>query len=123
MKLITILCVLFLTACSDKECCVFPDTTCYSFDVRSCSTDLFANAVTEDASIGDREQKMIEWLTTENIEVTEIKLVVGFHEAVCEACDICPMGDRYFIGLFEEISLSKAEKLRLLSFQVEEDCF
>jgi len=114
---------LFLISCNDdKECCVLPDTECFSFDVRQCQSDEFAEQVPENESIEMRENLMLSFLSEKGFAVQQVKLVENFHLAVCEACDICPMGARYFINVnVQSNNLTLGEELRLLSFE-SDDC-
>ncbi|MBT8231907.1 MAG: hypothetical protein KJN84_04735, partial [Bacteroidia bacterium] len=95
---------------------------CYSFDIRQCQTDSFADTVLETSSFTSREANMKRWLDDNGFEVVELKLVLNFHEFVCEACDTCPQGDRYFIKIVDDGNVEElAEDLRLLSFS-NDDC-
>jgi len=89
---------------------------CYSFDVRQCGTDLYASEVLESGSIEEREEMMMSWLEDQGASVVSLKLHKDFHESVCEACDICPQGDRYFVS-FSENGIADGDKLRLLNYE------
>ena len=122
MKFLMLLVSMLMLSCSDNDCCVNIETGCYSFDIRQCQTDGFADAVDIGGSVEARERTMKTWLESQNFEVVDIKLTEGFHEAVCEACDVCPQGDRYFVKIVEiDTVLGLAEELRLLSFE-KTDC-
>ena len=109
--------VMSFISCEEKDCC--DNFECYSFDIRQCRTDVFASDVDESETRVNRESQMKTWLEGEGIEVGEVSLVVGFHEAVCEACDLCPQGDRYFISLNVDSSINDfAQENRLLSFEL-----
>ena len=108
-------------ACESKECCDFPPTTCYSFDVRQCQTDLFADAVSEDGTDTDKSKQMNDWLGEKGVNVHNIRVVEDFHTNVCEACDICPVGPRYYIAVYDDVDSSQLNALRLLNLQVA-DC-
>lgn len=88
--------------------------SCAGFDIRQCQTDKFASQIPETGSKKEREEKMLNWLQTNGVKVAEVSLKLDFHEGVCEACDLCPTHDRYFIrieGVIPDIS-----SLRLLNF-------
>ena len=115
MKLLAL--VLFLglgfSSCDKED----ENLTCISFDIRSCQTDQFAEAVPESDSVSDRESKMKDWLESKGYNVKQIRLHVGFHEAVCEACHVCPQGDRYFVEKEDSDEEINPETLELLSFE------
>lgn len=119
MKILsTFIFALLLLSCSKTD---DEDLKCYSFDIRQCRTDLFADFVSENESLETRESQMKAWLESENYEVKSIKLVEGFHQAVCEACDICPQEDRYFIQIDLEKTDANPDELRLFNY-TEEPC-
>lgn len=72
---------------------------CYSFDIRQCQMDEFATEILLSEPKVTRESKMKDWLQSKGIVVHKIKLQIGYHEMVCQACDICPEQDRYFVQL------------------------
>jgi hypothetical protein len=88
---------------------------CYEFDQRQCAGDDWSDVVPINDSKVQRQQKMKAFLLDQGIEVQEVSLVENFHEAVCEACFICPEEDRFFVR-FNEDDLSKLEELDLLNF-------
>ncbi len=90
---------------------------CYSFDIRQCQTDLFASAVDVGGEKSARETEMKKWLEGKNIAVSSIELTLNFHEGVCEACDMCPTHDRYFITSSSIISEALSSDLRLLNLE------
>ena len=107
-------------ACDCKEdCSILADAYCFSFDIRQCQTDIFASLIPESDSKKNREQKMSEWLESLNFEVDDVLLELNFHEAVCEACNVCPQGDRYFIQLNKTNNL---DNLNLLNLTTEDCC-
>ncbi len=108
---------LFFIACGKND----DDLLCFSFDIRQCQTDLFANEISENDEIGLRESKMHAWLKSNDIDVENVKLVINFHDAVCEACDVCPQGDRYYIKYNSNGNSSFSDSLKLLNFS-EENC-
>ncbi len=64
---------------------------------------------------------MKDYLVEKGISVTEVTVVKNFHDAVCEACFICPNGDRFFVKLENGQDSLKLEDLDLLSLE-ETDC-
>ncbi|MBT8191455.1 MAG: hypothetical protein KJO29_13575 [Bacteroidia bacterium] len=100
MKVVVIIFTLLLSFSCNKDCPQLIDSTCYSFDIRQCQTDSFSDAVPETDTRSDREIKMKAWLESKNIFLEKIRLEISFHDAVCEACHVCPQGDRYFIQEF-----------------------
>lgn len=114
---IVLLSVLSLASCEKDD----ENTLCYSFDVRQCHTDLFSSDVPESDTKQLREQKMKNWLEDQSYKIKDISLVISFHEAVCEACHVCPQGDRYFIKIADGDDIPDAEDLQLLNFETA-DC-
>lgn len=98
-------------ACDDGD-----TTYSYSFDVRSCNGDLFSETVSEEGSTEEREVQMKAWLSTQEIEATEVELRLDFLQGVCEACVICPTGDRYFITTSAEVSGKQVGILNFLNW-------
>ncbi|NNL93540.1 MAG: hypothetical protein HKO66_14965, partial [Saprospiraceae bacterium] len=90
MKIYLFILSMILISCEENDCCVNIDTQCYSFDIRQCQTDGFANSVLETSSFTSREAIMKRWLDVNGFVVVELKLELNFHEFVCEACDSCP---------------------------------
>ena len=130
MKFIYVfLLTVFMFSCKEDPCCIQIDFDCYSFDIRQCQTDEFADEIAESESQSLRESLMKSWLTDNGFAVEKVKLEEGFHENVCEACDICPQGDRYYMQVTHDsnintggdVNVNLAETLRLLSFEVA-DC-
>jgi len=113
LMIIVALTGLAFVSCDKEEL----ESLCYSFDIRQCQSDGFASDVPESDPVDQRESKMKVWLEDSGYEVEEIKLLVNFHDAVCEACDICPQGDRYFIRVKDSEDNPDAEELRLLNFE------
>lgn len=110
--------LLGLTSCHKND----NEQVCYSFDIRQCQTDLFAQDVPESDSKQLRESRMKQWLEEQGVStIRKITLDLGFHDVVCEACDICPQGDRYYIQLDEDSPAPDAAALRLLNFE-EKNC-
>lgn len=115
MKLLaSILLVMFislsLTSCGDSD-------SSYSFDVRSCNGDLFSEIVSEDANKEEREELMRVWLTEQEIQVVDLDLKLDFLQAVCEACVICPTGDRYFITTNTKVTEDQITALNFLNWE------
>lgn len=102
-----------------KGCCLFDElddseSVCFEFDQRQCAMDDWAELVPLSDSKSERESKMTAYLLLQDIKVKEIDLVINFHEAVCEACGVCPEADRFFIKIPVE-DLEKIEALDLLN--------
>lgn len=117
MKYLAFLSILLFTACESKECCSFPDELNYSFDIRSCQTDLFSEAVDENGDLETRQSTMISWLEDNDVNVLTLELKLQHLENVCEACNICPTGDRYFFTSYDDLSEPKIESLKLLNLE------
>jgi len=120
MKLLPLLSIVFVALLSSCTCSDDTDGQCLSFDVRQCSTDMFAEVVDESGTQSVRELQLQAYLESKGISVNSVTLVEDFHDGVCEACDVCPTGDRYYINIAEE-DASKLDDLRLLNLE-ETDC-
>ncbi len=102
MKKILLFAGMMLSLYIINGCCLFDnfdneDVICFEFDQRQCGTDEWAELVPITDTKSQREVKMIAYLLSKEIVVQEINLVINFHEAVCEACDVCPEADRFFV--------------------------
>ena len=93
---------------------------CYFFDRRQCDGDEWSQLVPIGDSELDQEEKMEKFLESKDIEVIQVNLVTNFHEFVCEACFVCPTGDRFFIEVAEGQE-NQLKALELLSFEAD-DC-
>ena len=85
--------IFFLASCSDEDTQEF----CFSFDERQCQTDLWAAGIHSDASIQDKMDKIESYFLVEGILIKDISVDSTYHQAVCEACHVCPLGPRFFI--------------------------
>lgn len=108
--------VLHICGCRSNQVTQQADLLCFSFDVRQCQTDIFVDTVSESADKSDRETKMLNWLSSLQIDVSAVSLSLDYHEGVCDACDMCPTGDRYFVT-YQGV-LPKMDGLRLLNFEM-----
>lgn len=106
---------LFNACHSACGCDVDPDRVCYAFDIRQCDTDVFSEDVSIAGSREAREDDLASWLEAQGIDVISVDLVIGFHQVVCEACDVCPQGDRYFIEIMDEFTTDELESFRFLN--------
>ena len=94
--------LILITGLSFQCCEKDQDVTCFEFDQRQCAGDEWAEQVPLTDSKAEREDKMKEYLTSKNIKVLDVNLVINFHESVCEACFICPEQDRFFVKVADE---------------------
>jgi hypothetical protein len=106
---------LLTSLCLSCFCEESSELVCYEFDERQCSGDDWSDEVPIDKTKSEREADMKAYLSSKGISVDQVNLVIDFHDAVCEACFICPEEDRFFIR-FEEEDLPKLEELDLLNF-------
>ncbi|WP_235299170.1 hypothetical protein [Portibacter marinus] len=90
---------------------------CYEFDRRQCDGDEWSDIVPLGDSADDQETKMKAYLEDKGIDIEDITLVQNFHEFVCEACVVCPQGDRFFIQIVDEEDVNILEELELLNFE------
>ncbi len=119
---------IFLVSCiscgNDDEkayCLKHDDAYCFSFDIRQCRTDLFAGFVQEDDNIEARQSNMKIWLENQNYKIEDIKLELQVYDAVCQACDVCPTGDRYTVYAYGQKGTAY-DTLNLLSVTTEDCC-
>lgn len=99
------------TKSSDKE-----ENICYSFDKRQCDTDPWVS----DAAI-DMPTKVRDYLQSKSITVKSISVNMNYHEAVCEACNICPVGPRIYVSINSEDE-QKLKEEGFLDLAVDEEC-
>ena len=109
---------MLLSNCTDRVS--NESTECWSFDVRQCGTDQYADLLIDDNSTSSKEQKIKTWLEENGATVARVRIAIDFHEGVCEACHVCPVGDRIFVQ-FEKGETPDAEALELLNFELNED--
>lgn len=119
MKYIFLVFPFLFASCDSSD--IKENRYCYGFDERQCETDLYASSVPFNEDNSQREADMLTWLKSQNIEVTRVELNPNFHEAVCEACHVCPLGARFYIYSESELDGSIAVDLQLLHFE-EESC-
>lgn len=119
MKKVSVLLIVLLLLTGFSSCEFWTalkneDAVCYEFDQRQCGTDEWAELVPLNDSNSERETKMKAYLITKGIAVIDVKLDPDFHEAVCEACDVCPEEGRFFVKFVGE-DLQEFEALMLLN--------
>lgn len=95
------------------------ESTCYGFDIRQCGMDIFSDNITG-TSKEDRELQMQQWLFNQNISA-DIHLEEMFYESVCEACQVCPEVDRYFVKILNSNSghVERLEELGLFNLELQ----
>ena len=119
MKYIFLLLPLLFTSCDSND--IKDNQYCYGFDERQCETDLFASSVPFNENKTEREANMLSWLKSQNVDITSVEFDPNFHEAVCEACHVCPLGGRFYITSSSQLDSSIALDLQFLHFE-EENC-
>ena len=67
-----------------------------------------------------RTKAMKNYLESKDVDVEDIYVDPNYHEAVCEACFVCPEAHRFFIEI-EADDQTKLEALELLNLE-EGDC-
>lgn len=112
--LVGLLLITGLSSCEFLSSLKNDDVVCYEFDQRQCGTDEWAELVPKSDSTSVRESKMKHYLFTKGIAVIAVKLVPGYHEFVCEACDVCPEADRFFVRIVGD-DLQDFEALEFLN--------
>ncbi len=85
--------IFFLVSCSDDD----TEDLCFSFDERQCQTDLWAPGLPSDPSIQDKMDEIESYLQGEGILIKDISVDSTYHQVVCEACHVCPLGPRFYI--------------------------
>jgi hypothetical protein len=96
------------------------ENLCFYFDQRQCAGDDWAEIISNNTTWKEREEAMQSYLENQNIEVKDFYIEPLFHEAVCEACYVCPEQHRFFIKTEAE-NKTNLEALDLLNFG-EGDC-
>lgn len=83
-------------SCGDAEEVV--ETTCFTFDIRACHTDpWFEGNPVQDIEV---QKNLIEaYFSQEGIEIRDIVIDEDFHDIVCMACHVCPVGSRVYIRM------------------------
>lgn len=106
--------VLSASQCDKSE--INQEINCYHFDERQCSTDPFHEGVTDRNQLLDSIKL---WLKSNGVDVITFSVNSEFHQAVCEACHICPVGPRYYIT-FPTNQSESFEELELLNWGKDE---
>jgi len=109
--------VLLILSCNGQD---DDNQICISLDQRQCSGDPWSEAVDSNEDANTQAAQLLEFLLGMGIEVNEIKVDPFFHQAVCEACFVCPDGTRIFLGIKED-QLSQIEALNSLNLEIT-DC-
>lgn len=102
------------TSCSDSGST--EDTVCYSFDKRQCHGDPWIDEDTD-----DEIASLKAYLSDEGININTIHEDQGFHEIVCEACFVCPIGPRYYVNI-DLADEDLLKELNLLSLNISDKC-
>lgn len=102
------------TACSDSVAA--ESTVCYSFDKRQCHGDPWI-----DEDTNDEIASLKTYLSDEGINVNTIHVDQSFHEFVCEACFVCPIGPRYYVNI-DLTDEGLIKELNLLSLNISDKC-
>ena len=97
------------------------ENACWSFDQRQCGVDDFSVSIDASSSEEDMAADMKSYLDSVSIPTISVSVVKDFNQIVCEACTICPTGDRFFIKLLDASDQSKLSDLNLLNLQIT-DC-
>jgi len=111
--IILILCTLLLVNCSDND----DNDFCLYIDKRQCDRDPWADQVDNNASANVQADQLKQYLESQGINVTDIKIDLNFHEVVCEACFVCPVGPRIFLKT-DEVGTSLIEALDPLNMTI-----
>ena len=110
--LFIVICISSCFACDKSD--ANENTVCYFFDQRQCAGDDWAEIIAENQSWTERERAMKSYFESKDIEVEDLFIEPLFHEAVCEACFVCPEQHRFFIKISEECK-NVLEGLELLN--------
>jgi hypothetical protein len=104
---------LLLGACASED---ESNASCISFDIRQCNADPWAlNGLDRNAE-EDVLNDIKNYLESQQIDVVDIGIDIGFHQFVCEACTVCPSGPRVYVK--SDLSgVTDIEALGLLNFE------
>lgn len=83
-------------------------------------TDPWAEKIPLDISNDQKEERMMEFLEHQNIDVIRMKVKSDFHEVVCNECKKCPYPHRFFMEINDR-NILELKRLRLLNLE-ECDC-
>ncbi len=119
-KFLLFLSLIILFSCGE-DCPQLIDSYCFSFDVRTCQGDLFSDEVDISDPKDKRESDMRTWLEKNGYAIDDIKLVLDYTTGDCEACNVCPMGDRYFVQA-NGPTITSYEEMQLLNVETEDCC-
>lgn len=114
--IVPLLVILLCSNCSSTKSPSNNSETCFSFDIRQCQTDLFANRLPTNSNEKEFHQAMQSWFEEQGLNVIDIKIVFNYHEFVCEACDVCPTGDRFYVKIDQD-STSALNTFNLLNLE------
>lgn len=103
----------FITQCSkSKDNCQE-----FSFDERQCGTDTFLESGTNALTKTEAAEA---FLKSQGIDVISSEYDPEYYDNVCEACDVCPTGLRFFFQV-KTIDDAKIQVLNLLNTELK-DC-
>lgn len=98
MRYLFLIGIMWSLACSGGE----EEKYCINFDRRQCLGDPWSESVDINAEADAQEDQLKEYLESKGITVYNIKVDLNYHDAVCEACFVCPDGARFFISINED---------------------
>ncbi len=115
MKSILFLSSLALLLSCNKD----SDEYCFAFDERQCNTDVWKEGSSAQSN-QELVEKLTDYLVDLGVKVEDVQFDPVFYDAVCQACDVCPTGLRFFVKLGSDPG-NKLAPLNLLNFEVQ-DC-
>lgn len=105
--------VIAMFSCEDND-----ESFCFSFDERQCATDIWKDDMNLSLTEAQKITALTDALQDLGIEVKEVNIDPNFHDAVCEACHVCPTGMRFYVKVSSDPG-QKIESLELLDYKVE----
>ena len=114
MKIVSTIAIMLLiiTACGEDE-----TDLCFSFDERSCQTDLWMEGADMSASLDDRITLIDNYFTNAGLTPGRVIVDEDFHDVVCQACDVCPNGPRFFVSI-RGAEAEDLDQFRLLNLEI-----
>ena len=89
---------------------------CFSFDERQCRTDPWAENQEFNVDLETLEQEISDYLKDNGVDIVDVEIDPNYHDAVCEACHVCPSGKRIFISTSSD-EMQQLNSIDLLSLE------
>lgn len=98
---------------SSISCSNDDEGLCYSFDERQCAADDWITIPSEQGE-DQKLDALKRYLSEQGVNVKKVRIDPDFHTIVCQACEVCPSGPRYYV-LIDDADESTLNDLYLLN--------